>query len=196
VEIASDAIGIEPIAMARPKSNPQERLRRVFDRTGDALYRFILIRVHGDRHAADELLQQACHVAARHRRMPKDDSECEAWLRGIAKNLIRRHWRRNRKRRAHRSLEDVDVARQLAEDMEARPLPPDALIREETARQALLAVTSLPAAEQELVLAFYFEGRSQTDIAETLGVSVKSVETRLYRVRHRLRAILHNMRKD
>lgn len=195
VEIASQAIGVDTIAFVQPSTDPQDRLRRVFQKTGDALYRFILVRVHGDRHAADELLQQTCHEAARHRRMPKDDTECEAWMRGIARNLIRRHWRRTRKRRELRSLEDVSAARQLAEDMESRPLPPDALIREESARQMLLAVTLLPAADQQIVLAFYFEGRSQSDIADTLGVSIKSVETKLYRVRHRLRAILHNMKR-
>ena len=47
----------------------------------------------------------------------------------------------------------------------------------------ILAVTSLTAAERDLVLAFYFDGRSQADIAADYGVSVKSVETRLDRVR-------------
>ena len=116
-------------------------------------------------------------------------------MRGIARNLIRRHWRRTRRRRDRRSLEDVPAARRLAEDMTSRPLPPEALVREEATRQLLLAVTSLPAADQQLVFAFYFEGRSQTDIAETCGLSVKSVEARLYRVRHRLRAILQNLER-
>lgn len=195
MEIASPAVGVEPIVLAQRSPDRQERLRRVFHETGDALYRFILVRVYGDREAADELLQQTCHEAARHRRMPRDDTECEGWLRGIARNLIRRHWRRARKRRRQRSLEDAAVARQLVEDMESRPLPPDALMKEESTRQVLLAVTSLPVPDQQLVLAFYFEERSQADIAESLGVSVKSVETRLYRVRHRLRAVLRNIER-
>ena len=47
--------------------------------------------------------------------------------------------------------------------------------REEVSEQLLLAVTSLPADEQRLILAFYFEGRSQAQIAEELHVSAKSV---------------------
>jgi RNA polymerase sigma-70 factor (ECF subfamily) len=164
----------------------------VFRSTSDALYRFILVRVHGQRDVADELLQQTCHEAARSWRMPRSDTECEAWLRGIARNLIRRHWRRVKKRRSHLSLTDPALSRQLVEDMESRPLPEDAMIKEESGRELLLAVTSLPASDQRFVFAFYFEGRSQADIAEELGVSVKSVETRLYRVRDRLRAALRN----
>ncbi len=195
MEMATPAVGVEPIACAQSSSDRRERLQRVFRKTGDALYRFIVIRVHDDRHAADELLQQTCHEAARHRRMPRDDTECEAWLRGIARNLIRRHWRRMKKRSSQVRIEDAAVSRRLVEDMESQPPPPDALIRDESARQLMLAVTSLRAADQRLVLAFYFDGRSQTDIAEELGLSVKSVETRLYRVRHRLRAILRNIER-
>ena len=195
MEIASPAVGIEPIALSQRSPDRHEVLRRVFHKTGEALYRFIVLRVGGDRETADELLQQTCHEAARHRKIPRDENDCEAWLRGIARNLVRRHWRRARRRGRTWSLEDASFSRQLVEDMETRPLPPDALAKEESVQQLLMAITSLPASDQQLVLAFYFDGRSQIDIAESLAVSVKSVETRLYRARNRLRAILRNMEK-
>lgn len=195
MDIASPAVGVEAFVISENLPDPQERLRRVFHRTGDALYRYILVRVAGDRDAADDLLQQACQVAARNRRMPHDDTECEAWLRGIARNLIRRHWRLMKRQRRHIRLEDAALAQQLVEGMESQPAPAEALMQEESARQMLLAVTSLPAPDQQLVFAFYFEGRSQADIAKDLGLSAKSVETRLYRVRNRLRAILRNIER-
>lgn len=195
MDIASPAVGVEAFVLSENLPDPQERLRRVFHRTGDALYRFILVRVAGDRDAADDLLQQACHVAARNRRMPHDDTECEAWLRGIARNLIRGHWRLMKRQRRHIRLEDAALAQQLVGEMESQPAPAEALMQEESARQMLFAVTSLPAPDQQLVFAFYFEGRSQADIAKELGLSAKSVETRLYRVRNRLRAILRNIER-
>ncbi|UCC29483.1 MAG: sigma-70 family RNA polymerase sigma factor [Phycisphaerales bacterium] len=195
MDIASPAVGVEAFVFSENLPDPQERLRRVFHRTGDALYRFILVRVAGDRDAADDLLQQVCHVAARNRRMPHDDTECEAWLRGIARNLIRGHWRLMKRQRRHIRLEDAAFAQQLVGEMESQPAPAEALMQEESARQMLLAVTSLPAPDQQLVFAFYFEGRSQADIAKELGLSAKSVETRLYRVRNRLRAILRNIER-
>jgi RNA polymerase sigma factor (sigma-70 family) len=82
------------------------------------------------------------------------------------------------------------LSHNLMENLESRPLPPDAMIREESVRRLLLAITSLSASEQQLIFAFYFEGRPQADIAEELGVSVKGVESQLYRIRNRLRVVL------
>jgi RNA polymerase sigma-70 factor (ECF subfamily) len=192
VEVANPAVSAEAL-MASPKDcDKQDRLRRVFRHCGDGLYRFILVRVGGDRNVADDLLQQTCHEAARHRRMPDDDTECEAWLHGIARNLIRRHWRQNGRSGNHVTVEDARLSQQLVEDMESHPLPPDAVARKELGHQLLLAVTALPASDQHLVFAFYFEGRSQAEIASELGVTVKSIETRLYRTRQRLRTILRD----
>ncbi len=94
------------------------------------------------------------------------------------------------------SIENPYVARQLADDLESRPLPSDTMIRDEVSEQLLLAVTSLPANEQRLIFTFYFEGRSQAQIAEELHVSAKSVETKLYRIRKRLRALLREPEKE
>ena len=60
----------------------------------------------------------------------------------------------------------------------------------ERADQLLLAITSLNAADQALIFSFYFDGQSSVELAEASGVSLKSIESKLYRVRHRLRARL------
>jgi RNA polymerase sigma-70 factor (ECF subfamily) len=190
--MASAAGRIERVAALQYVDNRRETLRRVFDKTHEALYRFILFRVGGDRDVADDLLQQTCYEAARHRRPPVESGECEAWLRGIARNLIRRHWRRSKRHAGVVSLENAALATQLADDLEARPLPSDALVKEESITQLLLAVTSLSAADQGLIFAFYFDGRGQADIARKMGATEKSVESRLFRARARLRAALRN----
>ena len=195
MEIAGTAAGIGRIVALENTRDGRETLRKVFDECGDALYRFIQVRVQGSRDTADDLLQQTCYEAARHRRPPVDPGECEAWLRGIARNLIRRHWRRAKRQAGLVPLEDPAVAGQLADDLESRPLPDDALIKDESVAQLLLAVTSLPAADQSLIAAYYFEGRSQAEIARTVELTEKSIETRLYRVRGRLRAALQKMER-
>ena len=195
MELASVAIPIESVVRLEQACEFDDRLLRVFRKISDGLYRWVLVRVGGDRHAAEDLLQQTCHEAARQRRRPTDDDKYEAWFRGIARNLVRRHWRQAKRRGRPISLENATVAAQLADDLDSRPLPPDAMIREESVRQLLLAVTSLPAADQRLVFAFYFENRSQADMADDLQTSVKSIETRLYRVRNRLRAILKDIER-
>lgn len=195
MSVITATIPFESAGSIENASVTEDRLPEAFRSIADGLYRWILLRVGRHRHVAEDLLQQTCHEAARSRRRPVDDDKYEAWLRGIAKNLVRRHWRQSKQRGTHVSIENPGVARQLAEDMESRPLPTDTMIRAEIAEQLLLAVTSLPAAEQRLIFAFYFEGRSQGQIAEELHVSAKSVETKLYRVRNRLRAVLKDIER-
>jgi RNA polymerase sigma-70 factor (ECF subfamily) len=196
VEIAGTAVRIQQAADAACTRDPHDAVRRVFTRTADALYRFILLRVRGRRDVADDLLQQTCLEAAKHRRPPTSPDECEAWLRGIARNLVRRHWRRMKREAGRLPLEDVERTRQWADDLEARPLPPDAMIRDESISQLLLAVTSLSAADQNLVFAYYFDGRPQAAIASDLGATEKSIESRLFRLRGRLRAVLRKMERS
>ncbi len=193
MEIAGTASEIEQIVGTVSPCGRRDALRQVFRSVGGGVYRFILVRVGGDRDVADDLLQQTCYEAARHRRPPADVDECEAWLRGIARNLVRRHWRSARRDAGRVSIADPAVANRLADDLETRPLPVDALVKEEWTTQLLLAVTSLAAADQELIFAYYFDGRPQAAIASDLGVTDKSVENRLYRARGRLREALRHM---
>ena len=196
MEIAGTAVKIEQMVASRRSRDGGDVLRQVFARAGDGLYRFILVRVAGNRDAADDLVQQTCCEAARCTRPPANHDECEAWLRGIARNLIRRRWRRLRRRPGLIPLEDAALAGRLADDLESQPLPPDALIQKESIDQLLLAVTSLSAAEQSLIFAYYFDGRRQADIARELGVTEKSIESRLFRVRGRLRTALRHLERS
>jgi len=187
VEIAIAAAKSERTRADVDACDGRDVVLRVFRGAVDSLYRFILLRVGRDRDAADDLLQQTCCEAARNARPPGDEGECEAWLRGIARNLVRQHWRRAARQGCLVPLEEAVSARQLADDLESRPLPQDVLIKDESLEQLLLAVTSLAAADQSLIFAYYFDGRSQAQLAGELGVTEKSIESRLYRARGRLR---------
>lgn len=196
------ALSIEPVVQVASEASlvgrpdPRETLRRAFDTCADALYRFILIRCAGDRHAADDLLQKCCHVAAARKRLPETTQECERFLFGVAKNLLREHARRMRRWARQVAVEDPKIASQLAADMESNPLPSDVLERSEVRQQLLLAMTSLPAGEQQLLFDYYFGDRTQAELAASLGVTVKSVETKLYRARQHLRDRLRGLERN
>lgn len=108
-----------------------------------------------------------------------------AWLRTIAVNKARD---RGRRRAFHRLIfgdrppEDTD-ARHHADPAAT---PDEALLRQE--RLALLeaAIVRLPDVLKAPLLLTAIEGRSQQETAEMLGVSVKAVETRVYRARRLL----------
>jgi len=192
VDGADPALRIDHVVARQVSGDEGGVLREVLERNVDALYRFIVVRVRGDRDAADDLLQQTCCEAARHGRPPADENECLAWLHGIARNLVRQHWRKRTRASVLVPLEDHGLAAALVETLETRQLPVEAAVRQEEIEQLLLAVTSLSIGDQALISAYYFAGRAQAEIAAELGVSERSVESRLFRARARMRAVLRN----
>lgn len=165
-----------------------KRLERAFDQCGDDLYWFILLRVSNDRHAADDILQQTCFEAARHRRIPREDGACQAWLFGIAKNLVRKHFRQAR--RDFRQRNSIVAASERNGSDQTRDAVSDSIERSEAVPQLLNAIAALDEADRELILGSYFEGRSHEELARVTGASVRAIEGRLYRARNALRAVL------
>lgn len=165
------------------------RLRRAFECCGDDLYRFIVVRVRGDRHVADDLLQQTCYEAARRRRIPNGDDAAQAWLFGIARNLTRKHFRQLRRNARVRSEEAA--ARTMQPMLEATDRCSGAAGQSDMAAQLLTAIAALNQSDQQLILESYFENRSHEQLARAAGVSVRAIEGRLYRARAALRAALN-----
>jgi RNA polymerase sigma factor CnrH len=104
------------------------------------------------------------------------------WLRTIAINKARDRGRR----RAFRRLIFGD---RPPEDTGARhhpdpaATPDEALMRQERLARLNHAIARLPDALKAPLLLTAIDGRSQQEAAEILGVSVKAVETRVYRAR-------------
>jgi len=187
---ASVAASIDAGEFARTSGSDSTRLERAFNRCSDDLYRFILLRVSNDRHAADDILQQTCFEAAKHRRIPSGDDAIQAWLFGIAKNLIRKHFRRAR--RDSRQRISIVKAEEHAASSEStsHDAAGDSMDHDEAVPRLLDAIAVLNEADQELILGSYFEGRSHEELARVVGVSVRAIEGRLHRARNALRAVL------
>lgn len=165
-----------------------------FDRCSRSIYRYIVVRV-GDTHVADDLMQQLW-LQARMGRSDIPSEHQEYWLRGIAKNLVRSHWRREKRRGARISATDPALAAELAERMGREPLPVEFLEHREIQAQLLLAVTALRAEDQEMIIGHYFRGLSHAALARERGISLRAVEGRLYRARVQLREKLRNLVED
>ncbi|MCG3125266.1 MAG: hypothetical protein CHACPFDD_00083 [Phycisphaerae bacterium] len=166
-------------------STAPSAMQLVFEACGAALHRYFAVRT-GDMHLADDLMQQLW-LAARGGGGAIPATRLEFWLRAVAKNLLRSHWRARRRRPEHVPMPDPELAVELAGRLVAHELPADELARREVRDQLLLALTELPAAEQELLIGCYFEQRSHAELAGRLGISERAVEGRLYRARQALR---------
>ncbi len=188
---------------SKPSENgrtPQDTLRRILSEGVDALYRFILVRVGSDRSVAEDILQQTAFTALAHARSPEDEPDQEAWLRGIARNQIKRHWRMTR-RNAEPTNGNGKIARELLATIDRRTphggeAPEHALYTKEMTDRLFGAVASLSREDQWLLYAYYRHDRSQSDIARELCTTSKSVESRLYRVRSRLRRMLEDLENE
>jgi RNA polymerase sigma-70 factor (ECF subfamily) len=163
----------------------------VFDRCKRSIYRYLVVRI-GDAHLADDLMQQLW-LQARTSGASVPEDQLEFWLRGIARNLVRTHWRRRAGRPASITLPNPELAADLADRLVSEELPPEILERKEVRDQLLLAITELTSDQQEIVVAYYFHNRSHAQLAAEAGLSVRAVEGRLYRARQALREKLNHL---
>lgn len=74
--------------------------------------------------------------------------------------------------------------------------PVEAIRREEERQAVRAALAALPEESRALIVLAEYEERSHAEIAELLGVTAKAVETRLARVRARLRGMLRPWLED
>jgi len=106
------------------------------------------------------------------------------WLFGIAANLIRRHWRTERRRLRAYARTGVDPIGDEAAEVERRV---DAVA---AAPAVAAALASLGAGEREVLLLFAWADLSYDEISTALGIPVGTVRSRLSRARARVRELL------
>jgi len=159
----------------------------------EPLYHFCFHRVGRNRHLCEDVVQETLLRAIRDIEQyepARSSNNIFPWLTGLARNEIRRVLAHEK---ATVSLEtlwdkmDRDLL-SLYERLEAEPLADDVLCREETREMVGATMSQLPPHYREALEAKYVLGKSVRDIAATLHVSEKSVESQLTRARRAFRA--------
>ena len=171
---------------ARPAADDQTDLERAFARYGRSLYRYFAVRTGADTHQADDLMQQLW-MRAKTGSASVSTDEIEYWLKTVAGNLVREHWRKQSTRPRHVPIADPQLAAELADRIAGEDLPDESWQRKEVADQLILAITELTSLEQEVLVGYYFQNESQASLAARLGISERAVEGRLRRARQALR---------
>ncbi|RZF61169.1 RNA polymerase sigma factor [Sphingomonas populi] len=151
----------------------------------DPLYR--LVRGHvGDADEALDLVQDCFATAWRHLGRFDQSRPLRPWLARIAINRAR-DWHR---RRALRRLVGFGVGREEEAVPDEAPLPDIVAGARIDLERVWAAITRLPERLRETLLLRTVNGLSQMETAEALKISEKAVETRLYRARVQLVAML------
>ncbi|MGD0411445.1 MAG: sigma-70 family RNA polymerase sigma factor [Verrucomicrobiota bacterium] len=159
---------------------------RFYDLYGFRLYRFLLVLARGDENTAREVCQAAMTKLAKRFPVFDDERMLWAWLCALAKNSFIDHWRAQRRRDRFVSLEEMPASMAGAENSTCQ--------LSEILREALAA---LQPEERELMLAAYMDGRPLQELADASGLTYKAVESRLARLRQKLKEqLLQKLRHE
>ena len=162
---------------------------RVFhDQCFDSIYAFIDFRTGHRQDLTEEVVQECWMIAVRRiERFDPARSRFENWMRGIAANVLRNHWR-TRKR-----PESIEAAEEISMDSSMDSNPGS---RIELAEQIGMALTTLPKRYRNVLHAKYEEKRSVIEIARKWGESPKAVESLLTRARGAFREAYTGLEKE
>jgi RNA polymerase sigma-70 factor, ECF subfamily len=148
----------------------------LYDLFSFRLYKYLLVLAHGDENDAREVCQAVFIKLAKRCDAFDDERRFWAWLCVVARNAFVDHCRARRCREQFVSLEALVVE---AGDSS----PPEHRLRE-AVREALAA---LSAEERELLQAAYVDNRPLRDLAQETSQTYKAVESRLGRLRQKLK---------
>jgi RNA polymerase sigma factor (sigma-70 family) len=152
-----------------------EAFGTLFERHARRIYAYCFWRT-GDWSLAEDLTSVTFLEAWRRRHVEVEAGKVEAWLYGIATNVIRTERRSFRRYSAAlRRLPPAEPQHDFAGDAVDRA---DA---ERRMRGILTALSRLSAGEQEVIALAVWEGLSHADTAFALGMPVVTVRTRLFR---------------
>ena len=151
---------------------------QVYRENADIVYRYLFSLSH-DRDLSEDLTQQTFCEALRHSGKYRGESAMSTYLCGIAKNLLRREWARQPRRR-HVPLEE-------AEDLPA-PESAEGCALENLRRQALFQrIHALPERTQEVVYLRLAGDLPFAEIGAILGESETWARVTFYRVKEKLK---------
>ena len=159
--------------VARLRRGEAAAFDAIYARTHRRIYNF-LVRLSGRRDVAEDLFQETWLKLARHAPKLRDDSDVEAWLFAVARNLYFSHVRGA----------DADDARDDSAELADEGAPPEqqAAARLDLARLER-ALAELPAAAREVLLLVAVDGMDQERAAQVLGIGYDAVRQRLTRAR-------------
>jgi len=160
----------------------EEAFRVFYERTARPVWGY-LSRMTGDRHLADDLLQETYYRFLRARSDYESDAHRQNALFRIATNLVRDAYRRDRRRPASVPIrDDADHADTRAGG--------DVAGRAETRTDVSRALARLRPRDRQLLWLAYAQEMTHQEIAMGLGLKRASIKLLLWRARRRLIGLL------
>jgi len=169
-----------PDAQDSPLSPRERAFRKLVDAHYETLWSYASFLTR-NRHATEDVTHQAFLIAFDRiaaGRAPTGDSG--RWLRGVARNLVKRWWRERRKLAQ-------DVVDALGEVLDAADHAATQVQQVELNHALAVCLDKLKAEDRRLISLRYADGRRITAIAEQSYQNAATLRVRLHRLRNALR---------
>ena len=177
--IAAESAGAAPM--------DEDEFRAFYDRTARIAWAY-LSRLTGDRHLADDLLQETYYRFFRARVAFQSEDHRRNLLFRIATNVANDAFRRGSRAKMV-PLPEVEVDRET-------PRIDGVAERAEGRTDLARAIAQLKPMQREMLWLAYAHGSSHAEIAEALGLKATSIRLLLFRARRKLARLLQGGPRD
>jgi RNA polymerase sigma-70 factor (ECF subfamily) len=193
-------VDVDADLVAALRSEAPDAAERLVERFGDRVYR-LAMRITGSREDAEEAAQDALWTAARKIGMFKGESAFGSWIYRITANAAYQKLRTRRQKSAEIAIDDVmpsleDDGRHFEPIDDWSNRVDEQALQGELRRVLQEAIDGLPDEYRTALVMHDVEGLSNPDIAETLGISLPAVKSRVHRSRLFVRKKLTDYLKD
>jgi len=185
-EISDEAPSMAALTAGMARSD-EAAFRTFFGLYFQRLLRYLLVMAHGDEELAREALQLTLVRVARHVRKFDTEEAFWSWLAVLAHSSLV-----DERRKSRRYLSFL--TRWFEQKESPTPVVPQA--EDQLADCLTATLSALPDEDRSLIARKYFEGESVREIATALDLSEKAVESRLTRIRARLKSLILERLKD
>lgn len=177
--------------LPRLATGDRAALDLLYDRYAGPTYA-LLLRIVADRQLAEDLLQEVfVRVWQRAGLYQAERGRALTWTLSIAHNLAIDEIRRRRRRPQEAEERDGTTVTDLLDLVPTTEPGPEQLAWEQHRRAQIVgALQHLPEAQRTLIELAYFEGYTQSQLAERLGEPLGTIKTRLRLGIQKLRALL------
>ena len=150
-----------------------EAIRELWRTHGAALLRFALKLTLGDRHRAEDIVQETLVRAWRHPEVVSTGgSAIRPWLFTVTRHIAIDMWRARAR---------YEAAEEIMDDRYAElPDPAEPIEQAVTALDVRAALAVLSTEQRQVITEIYLRGRSVSDTAKVLGIPVGTVKSRSY----------------
>ncbi|WFE25462.1 sigma-70 family RNA polymerase sigma factor [Solwaraspora sp. WMMD791] len=171
----TDVMDVSAVRPGRP-STDDGALRELYETQAAPLLGYVVRLTNGDRHRAEDILQETLLRAWRNPQARSDDGRWgQQWLFTVARNL---------------AIDHLRTARQT-QPVDEHADPDNPVDRILDAAEVRVAIASLPDRWRSVLVEVYLRDRPGAQVAEMLGIPVGTVKSRLFHALRALRQELH-----